>query len=88
VEGLEAVNLDDQLAHHALAIDAAVDELRALLRDDSYIAHITALSRDRLISGYALYGDAMFGWRAMERGRNVNEELADALNYLVSGIDP
>jgi len=49
---------------------------------------IYLLARSRLRDGYEQHGDAMFGWDKYRRRREIDEELADALNYAISGDVP
>ena len=52
---------------------------------DTNPVELFALARTRLRSGFEDYHSAMFAWDAETRRRNVMEELADALVYLISG---
>jgi hypothetical protein len=61
--------------------EKARDRFDDLVPDETVIE----LARDRLRGGFETYGSQMFTWDAATRRRNVLEELADAIVYLVSG---
>lgn len=63
------------------AMDAARACLNGLWGDDE----LFDLALSRLRSGYVLYGSDAFTWDAETRRRNVMEEIADAIVYLVTG---
>lgn len=46
---------------------------------------ILSMARDRLVDGYSKYGEKMWMMDTKERRYNILEEIADAVNYMVSG---
>ena len=77
--------LCDQQAIFETDHDLAVGCLLTMLIDPTQFAHIVALARERLAEGYQTYRSQMFDWSWQERRRNVEEELADAIVYCISG---
>ena len=68
--------------------EAALDRLVVELQKRGARERIYLLARSRLRDGYEQHGDAMFGWDKYRRRREIDEELADALNYAISGDVP
>lgn len=74
------MNLDEQQAILAPHADAAAQLLWSRL--SSRFEQIVELADARIIAGYEVFGAAMFEYDAERLWRDVDEELADAINYL------
>lgn len=81
----DSVSLDDQLAMFAANCERACSSLRDNLDQGSYRRKVTQLARQRLIDGYALYGDRICHAAPEEIEREAGEEIADWLVYMTIG---
>ena len=75
--------LEEQLELFDKISPYIVDEVLSLML--AYEGEILEMARERLISGFKEYGSLMFEWDDIKRESAILEELADAVNYFVSG---
>lgn len=77
-----------QVAAHDRHANVAFDVLLAIMQRPTTRERVVALSRDRLVGiGFDQYGDAMFRQSFPELRREADEELADAVNRVVAGLE-
>jgi len=80
-----SLSLEEQLEAHWKGFADALHDLRERLCDGEYISHLYFLSRERLREGHKEFGDLMFRGDSGERSINLDQELADSVNYSISG---
>jgi len=85
---MDVVPLEDQLAAFEAGWEQAVSRLLRELSKRSSQERVYLLARARLHAGFRQYGDRAWHWDKWERRRNIDEELADAIVYLISGEVP
>lgn len=80
------MELAEQLAAYDRLAQEAFDRLVARLAAPGARERLVALGREGVVAGHAKYGDA--SWRKPPQGlaRDVDEELRDALVYLVIAL--
>jgi hypothetical protein len=75
--------LDQQVGIFEAHWEDAYDDLPRIL--ERYRAVIHDMARERLIEGFAEFGDAGYRWKPPKRLRALLEELADAAVYRTMG---
>jgi hypothetical protein len=78
------ISLEEQLKMFDGVASAFILSLATAIMDDGFAEKVLSVARERLISGYEEYGDLMFTCDDDTARKNVIEELADAVNYMVS----
>lgn len=71
-----------QIGELVAYMPAAVDALNDALHDEARMRRILSLAGERQVEGFVLYNDDMYGKSEQELIEDIDEEIADALNYL------
>lgn len=78
------LRLVDQMELYDSYSVQVLDELVNFLQE--HRGEILIKARERMRSGFKEYGDLMWTWDDTTRTAETIEEIADALNYQISGV--
>ena len=78
------IDLEKQLEYFDSSAHIYIRSLQMSLAMPSFRDEVLKAARERLVSGFEIYGDEMFTWDDKTARENIIEELADAVNYMLS----
>ena len=77
--------LSEQIAQYGEYCEDVLDRLRNYLGNKKFRDEVIKLGAKRLVEGYKLYGDRMYGWDMDKRDEEMMQEVADYTVYGTSG---